>query len=329
MGNLRAGLVGLGSMGRHHSRNMRAIDGVDLVAVADATGDPHGVAGNLEVLPDVDAVIAAGIDYCVVAAPTAFHHEIGLKLADAGVHALIEKPLAKDPTEARELAQAFAAKGLIGGVGHIERYNPAIQSLRARLANGDLGDIYQVTTRRQGPFPPRIADVGVIRDLASHDIDLTAWVTQRDYELVAARTIFKSGRQHEDMVAATCQLAGGVMTNHLINWLTPTKERLCVVTGEKGTFVADTMTADITFYGNGVQVETWDGLAQFHGVTEGDMVRFAIPKPEPLRTEHERFRDAVLGEESDIVTFGQGAAVVEVCAAMLESSRTNAFVRVS
>lgn len=329
MADLRAGLIGLGMMGRHHARNLRAIDGVQLVGVADAMGDPHGVAGDLEIKKSIDELIQVGLDYCVVAAPTVYHDEIGTKLAEAGVHALIEKPLAKDTASAKGLADLFKAKGLVGAVGHIERYNPALQNLRKRLEAGELGDLYQVATRRQGPFPNRIADVGVIKDLGSHDIDLTAWVTQRDYELVAARSMFKSGRQYEDMVSATCQLSGGLMSNHLVNWLTPTKERLCIVTGEKGMFVADTLTADLTFYGNGLQVDTWDGLAQFRGVSEGDVTRFAIAKPEPLRTEHENFRDAVLGKDADIVTLEQGARVVQVCEAMIESSKTNEFIKIS
>lgn len=328
MANLRAGLIGLGMMGRHHARNLRAIDGVDLVAVADAMGDPHGVAGGLEVLPDVDALIDAGVNYVVVALPTEFHEEAGLKLAAAGVHALIEKPLAKTTEAAQALATAFAKAGVIGAVGHIERYNPALQSLRSRLEAGDLGDLYQISTRRQGPFPNRIADVGVVKDLASHDIDLTAWVTQRKYEWVGARTMFKSGREHEDMVSATCTLSGGLMSNHLVNWLTPTKERLTIVTGEKGMFVADTLTADLTFYANGQSLHVWDDLAQFQGVTEGDVTKFAIAKPEPLRVEHENFRDAILGKDSDIVTLEQGAAVVEVCEAMIESANTNEFIRI-
>lgn len=328
MANLRAGLIGLGMMGRHHARNLRAIDGVDLVAVADAGGDPHGVAGGLEVLPNVAALIEAGIDYAVVALPTEFHSDAGQQLAAAGVHALIEKPLAKTSEEAKGLADAFAAAGLIGAVGHIERYNAALQNLRRRLEAGELGDLYQIATRRQGPFPNRIADVGVVKDLASHDIDLTAWVTQRRYELVGARTMFKSGRQHEDMVAATCQLSGGLMSSHLVNWLTPAKERLTIVTGEKGMFVADTLTADLTFYANGVVDTTWDDIAQFRGVSEGEMRRFAISKPEPLRLEHEQFRDAVLGKPADIVTLEQGAAVVQVCEAMIESAKTGQFVSV-
>ncbi|TRY17798.1 Gfo/Idh/MocA family oxidoreductase [Tessaracoccus rhinocerotis] len=329
MANLRAGLIGLGMMGRHHARNLRAIDGVDLVAVADPGGDPHGVAGSLEVKSSVEELIAEGVEYVVVATPTATHEEVGTKLAEAGVHALIEKPLAKETSSAKHLAELFAAKGLVGAVGHIERYNPALQELRKRLEHGDLGDLYQVQTRRQGPFPARIADVGVVKDLASHDIDLTAWVTQRKFELVAARTMSKAGREYEDMVSATCQLSGGLMSSHLVNWLTPTKERITIVTGEKGMFVADTLTADLTFYANGNVQTTWADIAQFRGVSEGDVTRFAIAKPEPLRTEHEQFRDAVLGRDADIVTMEQGARVVEVCEAMIESSRTGQFVELS
>lgn len=328
MAQLRAGLIGLGMMGRHHARNLRAIDGVDLVAVADAAGDPHQVAAGLSVLPDVESLIRVGVDYVVVALPTEFHEEAGRALAAAGIPALIEKPLAKESGAARRLAAAFAAAGVIGAVGHIERYNPSLQSLRGRLANGDLGDLYQVSTRRQGPFPNRIADVGVVKDLASHDVDLTSWVTQRDFEFVAARTMFKSGRRYEDMVAATCQLTGGLTSNHLVNWLTPTKERLTIVTGERGMFVADTLTADLTFYGNGSVPTTWDDMARFRGVSEGDVIRYAIAKPEPLRTEHEQFRDAILGKPADIVTLEQGARVVQVCDAIIESARTHQFVAI-
>lgn len=329
MKTLRAGLIGLGMMGRHHARNLRALEGVELVAVADADCDRHGEAGALPLLPDLNALLETGIDYCVVALPTELHEEIGLRLAEAGVHALIEKPLAISTQASTNLVEAFEGRGLVGGVGHIERYNPALQSLRGRLARGDLGDLYQVATRRQGPFPARIADVGVIKDLASHDIDLTAWVTGREYLSVAARAMFKSGRSHEDMVAVTAELSGGLMSNHLVNWLTPLKERLTIVTGEKGMFVADTLTADLTFYANGSIDSEWDDLANFRGVREGDMTRYAIPKPEPLRTEHEAFRDAVLGLRSDIVTMREGLGVVRVCEAVIESAASGQTVKVN
>jgi predicted dehydrogenase len=328
--NLRAGLVGLGMMGRHHARVLGSLEGVDLVGVSDPMGDPHGVAGGREVLKSIDDLIKIGIDYAMVAAPTAFHEELALKLADAGIHALIEKPLAVDTPAAEKITAAFKAKGLVGAVGHIERYNPALQQLRTRLDQGELGDVYQITTRRQGPFPARIADVGVIKDLATHDIDSTAWVARSKYVSVSARTAYKSGRVHEDMVAAVCDLENGIITNHLVNWLTPFKERLTIVTGERGAFVADTLTADLTFYANASIATQWDSVAAFRGVSEGDVIRFAFAKPEPLKVEHEAFRDAILGlpgATERIVTMEQGLATVAVAGAMLESANRKETIK--
>lgn len=321
MTKLRAGLIGLGMMGKHHARVLSSLDGVELAAVADPAGDIHGIAGNATVYSNVEDLISHGIDYCMVAVPTSLHESTGIQLANAGVHALIEKPLAQDFESAKNLAQTFEKKGLIGAVGHIERYNPSLQEARKRIANGDLGRIFQVTTRRQNGFPARIADVGVVKDLATHDIDLTAWVTQQDYVWVQARTAHRAGRDHEDLVAAVGQLTDGTVTNHLVNWLSPFKERVTVVTGELGAFVCDTLTADLTFYANGTQEKPWDEVANFRGVSEGDVVRFAIAKPEPLRTEHENFRDAILGKPSDIVTMSQGLNTVKVAEMMIESAR--------
>ena len=326
---LRAGLLGLGMMGRHHARVLGSLDGVELVAVADPAGDVHGVAGVRPVVGSVEELIGLGIDYCMVAVPTAFHEAAGLALAAAGVHAMIEKPLAPDVESATRLAQAFEDAGLVGAVGHIERYNPALQEARRRLAAGDLGEVHQVATRRQGPFPARIADVGVVKDLATHDIDLTAWVTGQSYATVSAQTAHRSGREHEDLVSATCLLSGGTVANHLVNWLSPMKERVTIITGERGALVADTLTVDLTYYANGTVATEWDSIAGFRGVSEGDVTRFAIAKPEPLRTEHESFRDAVLGRESDIVTMRQGLATVAVAEAMLASAVTATTIRIT
>lgn len=326
MAALRAGLIGLGMMGRHHARVLAALDDVDLVAAVDPAGDPHSAASHCDVVNSVDEALARGLDYCIVAVPTAFHEEVGLKLAENNVHVLIEKPLAPDVGSATRLVDAFEASGLVGAVGHIERYNPSLQEARRRLSAGELGEVFQVATRRQGPFPRRISDVGVVKDLATHDIDLTAWVTQQPFVRVAAGTAHRSGRQHEDLVSFVGRLADGVVTNHLVNWLSPMKERVTVITGERGAFIADTLSADLTFYANGSVVSEWDELARFRGVSEGDMVRYAISKPEPLRLEHEAFRDAVLGKGNDVVTMHEGVQTVRVAEAVLESARTGTAV---
>jgi predicted dehydrogenase len=272
------------------------------------------------VYPSLDDLLGAGIDLCVVAIPTEDHLDAGLRLAEAGIHALIEKPLAEDTGSAGRLVEAFEAAGLVGCVGHIERYNPALQSLRTRLEAGELGEIFQIATRRQGPFPNRIKDVGVVKDLGTHDVDLAAWVAQSRYVSVSARTAHKTGRVHEDLVAVTGLLEDGTIANHLVNWLTPTKERVTVVTGERGCFVADTLTADLTFYANADVPTEWEDIRQFRGVSEGDMVRYAISKPEPLVTELSAFRDAVLGVADDVVRMRDGLEAVEVAEACIESA---------
>ncbi|MFF7162979.1 Gfo/Idh/MocA family protein [Streptomyces sp. NPDC008086] len=307
-------------MGRHHARVLAGLDGVDFVGVVDPMGDTYGAAHGAPVLDTVEQLLALGVDYTVVACPTALHEEVGLQLAEAGVCALVEKPVADTVEGARRMVEAFESRGLVAGVGHIERCNPALRSLRARLEAGELGDVYQVVTRRQGPFPHRIADVGVVKDLATHDIDLTGWVTGREYVSIAAHVVSKSGRPHEDMVSAVGRLDDGTMVNHLVNWLSPLKERFTSVTGERGCFIADTLTADLTFHSNAAVATEWEALQAFRGVAEGDMIRYAIQKREPLLVEHELFRDAVLGKPADICTLRQGMRTVEVAAAVLESA---------
>lgn len=325
---LRAGVLGLGVMGRNHARVLGSLDGVELVAIADPAVEPGGATGSVRVVHDLEALLTCGIEMCVVAVPTAEHLAVGLALADAGVHALIEKPLALDCVAGQQLVDAFTKAGLVGGVGHVERFNAALRALHARLDAGELGQAYQVATSRQGPFPARIRDVGVVKDLATHDLDLTAWIIGSGYVEVSAQVARKAGRPHEDLVAVVGRLADGTVTNHLVNWLSPFKQRQIVVTGERGSFTADTLTADLTFHANGVERLGWDAISQFRGVSEGDMIRFAIPKPEPLAMELSAFRDAITGGPlgGEVVTLAEGLGAVVAAEAVLEAAATGRTV---
>lgn len=328
MGNIRVGILGIGSMGRHHVRNARNTAGFDLVALADPAGDKFGVAGDLEVLPDVEALIDAGIDAAIVAVPTSFHEDAALALAEAGVHTLVEKPLSYSLESGLRIAKAFADASLVGAVGYVERCNPALLEMRARIREGQLGEVYQIITRRQSPFPARIADVGVVKDLATHDVDLAAWVAGSSYETVYAQTTYRSGREHEDMMVASGRFANGVLVNHLVNWLSPYKDRTTIVTGEHGALVADTAMGDLTFYENGSFPVQWDQIANFRGVSEGEMTRYALVKREPLAVEHEHFRDAILGVSSEHVSMDEGVATLKVLEAILHSASTGESVRI-
>jgi UDP-N-acetylglucosamine 3-dehydrogenase len=326
MKNLRAGLIGLGMMGRHHARVLDSLVGVDFVGICDPVGDTNNMSRGRPIHDSVTDLIACGLDYAIVAVPTIHHFEIAQELAASGIHTMIEKPLSDNSATARKLISDFSKAGIIGAVGHIERYNPALQEARRRLEL--LGTLYQIVTRRQGPLPTRVTDIGVINDLATHDIDLTTWITGNRYRSVSARTAHRSGRQHEDLVAVVGNLQNGVITNHLVNWLSPLKERVTILTGENGVFVADTLTADLTFYANGSATSSWSEVAHFRGVTEGDVIRYAVPKKEPLLTEHENFRDAILGKKSDIVTLEQGLINIIVAEAISKSSQIGSMVEI-
>ncbi len=328
---IRIGLIGLGSMGRHHARVIREVEGMDLVAVADPYGDKHAVAQGLDVLPDVGSLIDAGIDAAMVAVPTYLHEEVGLALAAAGVHTMVEKPIAATAKSGRRVARAFSDAGLIGCVGYVERCNPALLEMRRRIELGELGEVYQISTSRQGPFPARIADVGVVKDLATHDIDLAAWIAQSPYAVVSGQVAHRSGREHEDMVVASGRLTNGIIVTHTVNWLSPMKVRTTIATGEKGALVADTLTSDLTFFANGDVSSDWDQAAAFRGVSEGDSIRYAIAKREPLRVEQENFRDVLRGEptaQSLVVSMDEGVHTLTVVEAVLESAATDRTIAV-
>lgn len=321
MSALRAGVIGLGMMGRHHVRVISGLSGVDLVAVCDESPQATEIAG-VPIVSSIDDLLALGVDYCVVSVPTGLHAEVGLQLAASGVATLLEKPIADTVEQANSLCQAFQAAGVVAAVGHIERFNAAIREMRRRIDEGQIGEVIQVTTRRQGPFPGRIADVGVIKDLATHDIDLTAWVTQQDYMDVSVRTAYRAGRLHEDSVLAVGTLDRGALVSHTINWLTPFKERTVTVLGQGGALVADTLTSDLRFFANGSVATAWDQVATFRGVSEGEIIRYAFAKREPLVVEHEAFRDSVLTESvAGSVSLVEGTRVLEVAEMMISEGR--------
>ena len=327
MPKLRTAIIGLGMMGANHARVLSNLDGVELVAVADPQGDAQKVLPQIKVLNSVDEVIKLGVDYCVISAPTAFHEEIALQLITNKIHFLVEKPIADTYTSAVKIRDAAKSANVIGAVGHIERFNSALQEARKRVLVGELGTIYQVATRRQGPFPSRISDVGVVKDLATHDIDLTSWITGKKYLQVSANAAFRSGREHEDLISVSGLLEDSIVVSHLVNWLSPLKERKIIITGEKGTFVADTLRADLTFYENGKIEISQSELAHFRGVTQGDVHILAFEKPEPLVVEHQNFRDAVLGKPSDIVSLEEGTTTVKIADAIIESYTNESLVK--
>jgi UDP-N-acetylglucosamine 3-dehydrogenase len=325
---LRAGLVGLGAMGRHHARVLRSLEGVTLVGAADPAGDRYQAAPGIPIVPSLTELLRLDLDYAVLACPTLLHHPLGIELAAAGVPTLIEKPLAATPETARLLNAAFEAAGVPAAVGYIERFNPALIATRTRLQAGLLGHVFSISTRRTGPYPTRIPDVGVIHDLATHDLDLTAWITGARYTSIAAHTARRRGQEHEDLFVALGRLSDGTITNHQNNWISPLKERLIVVTGDLGGLVADTLTGELTYRASNSDIEDAEPLGSSSETSSGEVeaIRYRFPDRNPLVAEHEAFRDQVLGRSHSTATLQDGLDAVLTADAAIRAARTGATV---
>jgi UDP-N-acetylglucosamine 3-dehydrogenase len=327
---LRGAVLGLGMIGRHHARLLQASPRVDFAGAVDPGGDRFAVVQDPSlVVGTVAELLAAGpVDFAIVAVPTEEHLPAARELAAAGVSVLVEKPLAATAAEARELIAAVEAAGVRAAVGHVERCNPALLELRRRVGEGQLGEVFMIATERVGPFPARIRDVGVVKDLATHDLDLVRWLGGAPIERVAAQTQHRMGREHEDLVLVTGRLESEVAFNVNVDWLSPTKVRRTRILGERGMLVADTLTSDLTFYANGEVASEWTAAQATRGVSEGDMTRYALSRREPLLVELEAFCDYVAGDDdAAVVTLEEGLGTVVAAEAVLASAASGETVR--
>jgi len=317
---VRVGVIGLGSMGRNHVRVLGQLPIARLVGAVDPRGDEQEALSPGAAHPDLESLLHEGIEAAIVAVPSADHARVALRLAEAGIHVLIEKPIAADVPSARAICAAFAGTRLVAAVGHIERFNAANQELRRRLEGGALGPVIAISTERVGPYPLRIQDVGVVSDLATHDIDLVHWLGG-PIRAMAAHLGYRMGGRHEDLVEVIGRLDGGAVVRISVNWLTPTKRRRLTVLGERGAMVADMLSSDLTHFTNADVPMEWDQMQRLRGVSEGDSIRYALRKREPLAVELESFCRAVRGdEEAQIVTPEEGLQAVETAERILDLS---------
>ncbi len=289
---LRAGVVGLGMMGRNHVRVWdEVVADAELVAVADpdAAAVTRATQGRrARGFDDVERMVAEEeLDLVSIVAPTSLHLPATLAALRAGANVLVEKPIAATREEAQTMIEAAEAAGRMLTVGHIERFNPAIRELRRRLEAGELGRIFQISATRLGPFPARIRDVGVVVDLAPHDLDVMRFLVGAEPVRIYAETEQRIHTEHEDLFNGTVRFANGVLGVLNINWVTPTKRRVLTVTGERGMYVADYITQALDFYPNP------EAGAEITTVAEGEMIRREVQHEEPLAVELREFARAV------------------------------------
>jgi predicted dehydrogenase len=331
MTNLKTAVIGVGSMGQHHARVYTELTQAALVAVADisetnarSVASTYGVPAYTNYRRMLEKERPEAV---TVAVPTSFHREVAGAVMESGAHVLVEKPIAGTIEESQALidhAEALRRKLM---VGHIVRFDPAIQAFKHHLDDGELGRIFQIVCRRVGPFPSRIRDVGVVIDLAPHDLDVMRFISDDEPVRVYAETQQQIHTEHEDLVTAMVHFRRGLTGVLEINWLTPTKVREVVALGERGMFRVDSLTQDLYFYENAqANGEMWSALRALKGVSEGRMVRYPLRRYEPLKAELEAFVTAVLDDAPVPVGGEDGLAALRLALALVESGERHCVV---
>ncbi len=325
--SVRTAVIGVGAMGRNHARLHHNLPETELLAVADAdaaTGEAisrqHGVKVYTDYRAMLDAEPVEAVSICV---PTTFHLEVASEAIQRGIHVLVEKPIAATVEEGQTLVDQAHDQNVVCMVGHVERFNPAVVELKRRLQQGELGRIFEIVARRKGPFPRRIRDVGVVIDLAAHDLDIMWYLTNAEVTRVYAETAQRVHESREDMLSGLLRFADDTVGVLDINWLTPTKIRELSVIGERGMFQVNYLTQDLFFFENAQACEVWDTLGILRGVAEGRMIRHMVTKKEPLRTEIESFIATVRGQDVPIVNGEDGLRALRQAQAIVQSGLEN------
>jgi UDP-N-acetylglucosamine 3-dehydrogenase len=305
-------VIGCGVWGSNHARVYSELPNTKLLAVIDADekrareiaqkhhteydSDPKAALEN----PDIQVVN--------VCTPTVTHYDLAMAAIKAGKHVLVEKPMTDTTDQARNLIEAAEKKGVKLTVGFVERFNPAVQMAIKRVNNGEIGDVVLAHTRRVSRRPLRIGDVGVIKDLAIHDIDIINHLFKDK-----AKTVFAIAgniqHRYEDYANINITYPGNRNAIVETNWLTPRRIRTLTITGTQGIINVEYTNQEITIE------------------NEAQMIRPYFPNVEPLRLELSSFINSIEKDEELQVTGSDGLSALTICEAALKSARTNQEVK--
>ncbi len=307
---VRVGVVGLGGMGKNHARVYHEMEGVELVGVCDVNESLcNDIAATYKTTPYASYadLFAGGLDAVNLVVPTALHREVAEAAFAKGLDVLLEKPIAESVQAGKAITAAAEKAGVTLQIGHIERFNPAVRELKRRILEGEMGDIVSMTSKRVGPHNPRIRDVGVIVDLAVHDIDIMSDLIGKPVTKVYASAGTVT-HPHEDFALIHLAFGNGASGVIDTNWLTPYKVRELTVVGTKGFAVVDYAQAKLVFH---------DGTAR---------TTYHEPGQEPLAQELEYFIDCVANDRKPEITGEVGVAALQAALAAEESARTHEVV---
>jgi UDP-N-acetylglucosamine 3-dehydrogenase len=300
---VKVGVVGLGMMGQHHVRLFSRLD-CELVGVADADPDrarEFGEKYNIPYYTDYRKLLSR-VEAVSIAVPTEKHCEITMEFLKEGVHCLVEKPIASNLDEAQEMIESARKNRVNLAVGHIERFNPAVVKLKQIMDAGALGKLLIISTRRVGPFVPRIRDVGIIIDSATHDIGVVKYLIGKNPVCVYSKVgSLKHLKEDHAVIVLDFETTAACIE---VNWFTPQKVRTLVATGSEGTAYLDYIEQKLT-------------LQNSHTIEAAE-----VDKAEPLKLELTDFLESVIDGKAPSVDGLEGMEILKIA---LEASNSNHY----
>jgi predicted dehydrogenase len=290
---IRVGVIGVGNMGQHHTRILSLLKDVELVGVSDINVE-RGLEmaskyrvrffeNYLDLLPYVDAVC--------IAVPTRLHYQVGMDCLKAGVHSLMEKPIAASIAEAESLVNAAAEFNCIMQVGHIERFNPAFRELSKVLKTEDL---MAIEAHRMSPYSTRANDVSVVLDLMIHDIDLLLELVASPVVKLTASGSRASNSAYLDYVTATLGFSNGIIATLTASKVTHRKMRRIAAHCKNSLTEADFLNNEILIHRQTTANYTTD-YGQVLYRQDGLIEQVSTTNIEPLHAELEHFVNCVRG----------------------------------
>lgn len=329
---LNVAVIGLGNMGWHHARIYSELSSCNLVAVADLNAElsQKAVAKyRVRAYSEYQEMLAKEkLDAISIVVPTSLHHAVAMDCIQAKVPILIEKPIASTREEGKEIIATAKRNKVPVMIGHIERFNPAVQTLKELIVSNKLDRITSIVARRVGIYPPQIKDANVIVDIAVHDIDICNYLLDRSPVTVYAKAGKALNSERADFASLFLDY-GGTETFIQVNWITPVKIRELNVTAINGYAELNYLTQKLKLYESNYQ-RTFDSFGDF-------VVKFGTPNiqdlniqtAEPLKMELDTFLTNLKKGAPMPVTAEDGLLALDIALKAIESHQLNKIVEVN
>jgi UDP-N-acetylglucosamine 3-dehydrogenase len=313
MKKLGVAVIGTGFWGRNHARVFKELEETELIAVCDINAErtenvakqfdvePYRISGKMLKNKEIEAV-----SVCTWSTNLA---KEALKALKAGKHVLVEKPMAANVKQAKELLDKAEKEELHLTVGFLMRFIPGLQHIRKAVKSKKIGDLVCATAKRVSQWPERVGDVGVVKDTAIHDIDVMRYIFNEDPIAVYAKIGSMRHRKFEDYAQIMLTYEGGKNAFIESNWLTPYKTRTLVVTGSEGIMKLDYITQELTIE------------------DAKETVQPRYPWQEPLKLELKHFANCVLRKEKPVITGIDGLKALQIAEAAIKSSAKGKVIK--